>query len=139
LNKEAIRRLPKPMKGQIYKLAYSKYKNYSKPNILLIKRIEKLRKKNKIFVITARGNDLAKSTLELIKSHSIPMDEIYHRKNINGKDEVWKTGLLKDYSRLYNHISLYEDKMENIDFIRKRLCLKKISYYLVSKNRIKKV
>lgn len=139
LNKEDIRRLPKKIKGRLYELAYSKYKNYSKPNLLLIKRLEKLRKDNKIIVLTARGNNLSKDTFQLIRKHSILIDRVYHRKDVNSEDELWKMKRLKNYSKFYRHVSLYEDKMENINFIRKALGSKKISYYYVTKKSIKKV
>jgi len=139
LNKAAIRKMPNALKGRIYTLAYSKYKDYSKPNLALIKRLERLRKENAIIVLTARGPKLISHTRYLIDKHSIDLDGIYHRKNVNGMDEAWKMGQLKKYSKRYKTISLYEDKMENIAFIRAGLSSKKISYYLVTKSRIRKV
>lgn len=139
LDKAAIRKMPNKVKGKIYTLAYSKYKDYSKPNLALIKRLEELRRENNIIVLTARGPKLIRHTSYLINKHSIVLDGVYHRKNVNGMDEAWKMGQLKKYLKSYKHISLYEDKAENIEFIRRALGSKKISYYLVTKARIRKV
>jgi len=139
MTRDEIRKLPKKVKGKIYDLGYSRYRSRGVPNKLLIKRIERLRKNNKIIVLTARSKKLRGHAEWLIKKHGITVDGVYHRENVNGMDEEWKLNMMKRFSKDYTAISLYEDKLENIEYIRKRLRFKNASYYLVTKRSIRKV
>lgn len=137
LSKAKVRKLPKKTKSQIYELAYSKYKHYSKPNLMLLKRLEKYEKGFKIVVLTARGKSLHTHTLALIKKHKIKIHGFYSRPNVQGEDEVWKLAQLRKYCKDYSETHIYEDKKDNIAYIKKHMKGYNIKFYLVTKKSIR--
>lgn len=138
LSKAQVRKLPKKTKSAVYELAYSKYKHHSKPNMKLVKFLEKSRKDWKIIVLTARGRTLHADTLSLIKKHKIRISGFYSRADIAGADEVWKLGRVKAYAKRYTEVELYEDKRENIEYIKQRIGSYNIKFYLVTKRAIRR-
>jgi hypothetical protein len=139
LSKYQIRKLPREVKGPIYELAYSKYKQHSRPNEQLISHLNNSRKGYRIMVLSARGRNLRGHTLSLIKKHAIRIDGSSFRKDVASEDEEWKLQMLKRLAGRYALIELYEDKKDNIDYIKRHLNSKRIRFYLVKRGSIRHI
>ncbi len=139
LSKRQIRKLPRPVKSKVYALAFSKYKHESKPNGLLLNRLRRSRKGYDVIVLTARLKNRHGDTLDLIKKHGVRIRGIDARRDLALPDEEWKLRKIKHYLKKYRALEFYEDKKDNIDYIRSRIGAGNICYYLVTKNSIKQV
>jgi len=136
----SVRKLSKSVKGKVYDLAFSKYTSKSRPNLLLINKIARQGPDHRIIVLTKRGDRRKPQTWDLIKANGIKFVEgIYSTDNFDIGDEQWKLQKMRAYLKKYQRISLYEDKKENIDYIKARLSSPKVSYYLVSRRQIKRI
>jgi len=139
LSKKQVRKLPTPTKTRVYSLAYSKYKHESKPNNLLLEHLRKSRKGYDIIVLTARLKSQHNNTLSLIEKHNIKIQGIQTRQDLAVQDEEWKLQKIKYYLKKYPRLELYEDKRENIVYIKNKVNSENIRYYLVTKNNIKPI
>lgn len=136
MGKEAVRKLPIKTKTRIYELAYSKYKHESRPNLQLLSHLKTSKKGYKIIVLTARSRKLNRHTTSLIKKHKIKISGFYSRADITEKDEEWKLKRLKQYAKKYALVEFYEDKKENIDYIKERMNADNVKFYLVKNTHI---
>jgi len=135
-----VRKLPRPEKSKIYDLAFSKYAKYSKPNKMLIKKLKAMRN-TKIIIMSARvisqpdSYDQAKYLLE---QNKVPFDILMLRskKAFWQKDQEWKLKQIKRLLSKFSKIALYEDKEENIEYIRNNLATDKLRFFLVRKGNI---
>lgn len=128
-----IRKLPRDLKIKIYRLAYSRYRDHSIPNTKLLAHLSKYQKDYRRVILTARGEDLRNHTISLVKKHKIKIDGYHFRKDLSHKDEDWKLQKLKKFVKRYPIVELYEDKKENIDYIKNNINAQNIKYYLVTK------
>lgn len=136
VSKEEIRRLPIKDKSKIYDLAYSKYVIDSEPNLKLIKYLETLDSNSKIIVLSAAGIILKSRALELIKKYKIKLDDVIFREDVSEADELWKLREIKKLSEGYGHVDIFEDKIDNIEYIRKNVPAGTFTFYLVTKDKI---
>jgi hypothetical protein len=134
-----IRSLPKPEKHKIYRLGFVKYHGKSKPNAPMISRLKKSGAER--ILLTARSKEDSETIMSLIASSGLEFNRLIFRpkKYLFGHDEEWKLGVLDSILQRYDEIEFYEDKMENILYIMKRLGSSNINYFRVSGASIKKV
>ncbi len=138
MDKESVRKLPEETKEKIYKIAQSKYDKYTKLN----KKLNRILSKNRsssIFILTARTRKTRKFTEGLLERNNVNFDKLIFRDSYKINDEVWKLKAVNRFSRSFSKISLYEDKIDNIDYIRNHAGNRNIDFYAVSADKIKKL
>ncbi len=134
LSRKEVRKLNKDLKTKIYKHAYSKHSDLLKPNLELISLYKQyLESKWQMIILSARGEGLLKYTESSLKKHKIPYNEVILRKDVSGKDEEWKNDMLRKLSEKYDEILYFDDKKENLDYIRERLNKDNVKCILVEK------
>lgn len=138
MKKEEIRKLPENTKERIYKIAQSKYDKYTRLNKKLNKILARIDDSD-IFILTARTKKTKGFTERLLERNNVKFDRIIFRDNYRIKDEVWKLKLVNRFSKLYQKITLYEDKFDNINYIRDHAKGKNMGFYAVSGGKIKKL
>jgi hypothetical protein len=141
LGRDTVRNMDRDVKRQIYELAHSKYKWHSTPHSFLIRRL-KLKKGSKIVIMTARSVSLRSHTLDLIRKHGVRYDRLMLRdeKAMALKDEEWKLQQIKKFLKNYESVSYYDDKEENIAYVRKAIGRsKRLRTFQVLPERIREV
>jgi hypothetical protein len=135
MQRREVRALPGREKGKIYDLAFSKYRTNSKPNAMLIRRIASDYRDYRILILSARSEKLYKDTEYLLREYGIPFHEIMLRDEtaLHMDDEKWKADYIKGILNDYEHVHLYEDKEDNIEYIRNALGrgAGKVAFFLV--------
>lgn len=138
---ERVRKMDRLLKHKIYDLAQTKYGKHSRPNRLLIENL-KAAKNLEIVVMTARAATNRKVTLALIKKHNVPFNRLLMRnkKEIKMNDEEWKLRMIRNFLKRYDKINYYEDKLDNVLFVRHHIGeMKRLTTFLMSPNKIKKI
>ncbi len=140
LSKKEIRALPHEIKSKIYDLANNDIAA-STPNKSVINRMNTLGDRGYALVIlTARHKSSEPATLELVRMWSIGCDAVYHNSaGVYIPDEEFKAIMLEPITFGYKSVEIYEDKRENIDFLRERFGSRGFRYYLVKKNGFRRV
>lgn len=140
LTYKQIRSLPVEIKSRIYDIAFTTYNHHSILNRRLHRILERGAKCEKM-ILTARKNNTDVLIRILLRKHGVKIDRLLSRKpkEMLLDDEVWKAEVLSKIVGEYKRIELYEDKMENIEHIGKRLKPKNIDFYIVTLRSIKKV
>jgi hypothetical protein len=141
LGRDTVKNMDRGVKRQIYELAYSKYKWHSTPHSFLIRRL-KSKKGSKIVIMTARSVSLRSHTLDLIRKHGVRYDRLMLRdeKAMALKDEAWKLQQIKKFLKNYESVSYYDDKEENIAYVRKAIGRsKRLRTFQVLPERIREV
>ena len=135
-----LRKLPKPVKVNVYKLGYSKYRDFSVPNNKLIKRLA-MDSDAKVVILTARINDSHPHVKYLLKKHNVPISRIIYRlkKDLKMGDEQWKLGKLVPMMKRYEKVEIFEDKLDNIMHFKQNIASKNASFFLVREGSIKKI
>jgi FMN phosphatase YigB (HAD superfamily) len=131
-----IRNLGKKEKGDVYNLAFTKYKDYSIPNEKLIERLSS--HDGDIMVLTARFDIVYKDTEYLLKKHGISYDKLIlkDQKSYGLRDEDWKLGVVKNLLNEYSEIYFYDDKEENVKHIKSNIDSGKLKCFLSKKEEI---
>lgn len=140
LDGKMIRKLPREIKSKIYGLAFSKHRDHSIPNTKLMNRIAK-KTDARIVILTARSKVVHRHVVHLLRKNGMTIPDIIYRKKseFSIPDEEWKKRKITEFSKRYNRIDLYEDKIDNIKYIKSGLDSKHINFFLVKGNTIKKV
>ncbi len=135
-----IRALPVKIKSGVYDVAFTKYNHHSILNTKLHRILESSKKSEKM-ILTARKNNTDTHIKGLLKKHKVKVDRLLSRKpqEMHLDDEVWKADILSNIVGKYKRIELYEDKMENIEHIRKHLNPKNMAFYIVTSRSIRRV
>lgn len=129
--------LDKDYKNLIYKIANTKYFDKYLPNERLIEYLnERVSAGEELIILTARGEDMREQTETLLKRYKIRYKRLIFRTSNELKDEEFKFIEIKRLSQEYDHISLFEDKEENIKYILKNLHYDRMDVYLVRKNNL---
>lgn len=135
----AVAKLPRELKAQIYDLAHSKYAHHIVINPAMAQVLGRSQGTRNV-VITARPTSLHKHTLSLIDSYGLNVHEVVSRpdKHLGLKGMEWKLKKLKEMQALkkYNSISIFDDKIENIRYLRDNLKSDKMSYFLVANDAV---
>jgi hypothetical protein len=137
LRRSSIRKLDRQTKHMIYSLAQSKYADKATPNEKLKKRLSRIDAAN-IVILTARHSDTRRHTVMALKKHGIVYGKLLCR---SGKakeldDEEWKLRVLKRYARAYGRVELYDDKADNLKYMRDRIGMPNVSFIKVSEGSI---
>ncbi len=135
-----IRALEKHKKHELYLLAFKKYWALSKPNKAMIKKISSSKSAKKV-LLTAKLPQSRERIEMLLAKNNINLDREIFRpmKYMLDHDEEWKLRELKKLAPKYAHIEFYEDKEDNIKYMKENLTHKNIDYFLVSKDGIKPI
>ena len=136
MGRRAVRKLPKALKAKVYALAFSKYSHNSIPNLRLHKILS--RAKGPVYVLSARLNGNKAKMLDLMRQHGVQADRIITRKDASKKDEEWKLLIFKKMAKRNQRIIAYEDKRDNIAYIKERMGKSSPTFYLVSPNAVKR-
>ena len=140
LTREEIRKCPREIKSLIYDLACTEFINYAKANRTTIKRINSLKKAGyKIVILTGRNKRVEPDTVAILKKNAVYFDVIYHNPDNSIHDEEFKTKKLSELSLGYDIIEVYEDKIDNIKYIRDKLRPNNFKFYHVRGNKISKL
>ena len=135
LTKDEIRKLPRELKSKIYDKAFNEFYYKATPNFRLIEILKKYREIGyKIIILTARSENNRKITEELLIKYKVPYDGIITRSDLSIKDEEWKSRIIRSYPA--KEIILFEDKIDNIEYILKNVN-KQVKAYLVLEEDIK--
>ena len=138
LSKEEIRKLPKEVKGRVYEYAFNELRDEAKLNTSLLEILGKLKKEGfEIVILTARTKNTLDSTTYLLKKYNIPYDKLIVREDSSIADEEWKASIINN--TYADHIVLFEDKLENINYIRSKIRKKNVEYFLVDGQNIQKI
>jgi hypothetical protein len=130
----------KKWKTDLYTLAYVKYCEELYPNEPLINYLnECVKQGSELIILSARGEEFRKETEELLNAYNLNYKLVILPKNHELKDEEWKLLEIKKLSDKYNHLSLFEDKEENIRYILNNLDINNIECYLVNHSFITKM
>ena len=130
----------KKWKTDLYTLAYVKYCEELYPNKPLINYLnECVKQGSELIILSARGEEFRKETEELLNAYNLNYKLVILPKNHELKDEEWKLLEIKKLSDKYNHLSLFEDKEENIRYILNNLDINNIECYLVNHSFITKM
>jgi hypothetical protein len=141
---KSIRLLPKIEKHKIYRLGFAKYYKGAKPNTNMVKRLVRLSKtrpSDALILLSAKPNADKNRVKYLIDSQGISFDSFVFRpkKYLFDHDEEWKLVEIGKLLKKYNAIDIYEDKIDNIKHIAKKLSPANMNYFLVSKNSIRHI
>jgi hypothetical protein len=145
LNKEQVRALAKPLKSQIYRLAYSKYRDLQRPNMALFEYLKANRAGSTFIVMTANLSfsepEVLRSTMEIIRKLGLDVKRFETRADAGQEDEEWKAITLDALAAEYqgSRIEIFEDKIDNIEYIRGHVQVPGISFFLVENDRIRRV
>ncbi len=139
-SKEEIRKLPKEIKSKIYNKAFKEFDNLYKVNEKMIKLMSLYKSKGyKIIILTGRESALKEKTEKVLIENKIPYDTIIFRESVSIPDEEWKFREISKLCKNCCEILLFEDKLENIQYIKSQLSLEKIKYFLVKNSEIKEI
>ena len=137
LKRSSIRKLDRQTKHKVYSLAQSKYADAATPNRMLKRRLSRIDKAN-IVILTARHSDTRSHTVAALKKHGIMYGRLLCR---SGKareldDEEWKLKMLRKYSKAYSRVELYDDKIDNLEYMYDRIGMPNVLFMKVSKGSI---
>ena len=137
LKRSSIRKLDRQTKHKVYSLAQSKYADAATPNRMLKRRLSRIDKAN-IVILTARHSDTRSHTVAALKKHGIMYGRLLCR---SGKareldDEEWKLKMLRKYSKAYSRVELYDDKIDNLEYMYDRISTSNVFFMRVSKGSI---
>lgn len=137
LRRSSIRKLDRETKHKVYSLAQSKYADAATPNEKLKRRLSRIGKAN-IIILTARHSDTRRHTVIALKKHGIMYGKLLCR---SGKakeldDEEWKLRMLRKYAKAYSKVELYDDKPDNLAYMRDRIGMPNVSFIKVSRDSI---
>lgn len=140
ITKEEIKALPRELKSKVYEIACSNVEE-STPNRQLIARLNSMAKRGcRIVILTARHKSSEPATLRLVQRDGVHYDEMYHDPAlVHVPDEEFKAQKLKELIRNYDLVEVYEDKRDNIEYLKERLGLEGFDYYLVEGAGFRKV
>ena len=136
MTKAEIRALPREFKSPIYDAANIDIGLFV-PNRPLIDKLNAMHEAGcRIVILTARHKTCEAGTLEALRRERVQYDQVYHDPAfVQMPDEEFKAQALKEILRGYKNAEIYEDKMENIDYLRERLGAVQ-RYYLVQGERL---
>lgn len=137
LRRSSIRKLDRGTKHKVYSLAQTKYAGAATPNERLKRRLSRIGESN-VIILTARHSDTRRHTVMALKRHGIMYAKLLCR---GGKareldDEEWKLRVLKRYAKVYKKVELYDDKLDNLAYMRDRIGMPNVSFIKVSKDSI---
>ena len=137
LKRSSIRKLDRQTKHKVYSLAQSKYADAATPNMMLKRRLSRIGKAN-IVILTARHSDTRSNTVAALKKHRIMYGRLLCR---SGKakeldDEEWKLRVLTKYAKAYSRVELYDDKIDNLEYMHDRIEMPNVSFMKVSRESI---
>jgi len=140
LTREEVRKCPREIKSLIYDLACTDFAGYAETNQTMIKKINSMKNAGyKIVILTGRNTRVEPNTIALLKKNAVYFDEIYHNPDNSIHDEEFKAEKLSEISDNYESVEVYEDKADNIEYIRGKLPLDKFIFYSVQKGEISRV
>ncbi len=132
--------MPVTARVKAYYLGHSKYRNRSKLNKKLVKRIAAYGNRTDIVIVTGRDRELQAHTLALAGQSGLKIKEIYFAADIAKDSKEWKLRTLKKLAKNYKSVELYEDKGKNIDYISSNVPDDgKFKFYLVKGGRFTRV
>ncbi len=129
--------LPRREKHVVYTLAQSKYAYAAAANRAMKRRLDRMRGV-RIVILTARHSDVRKHTLASLRNAGVRYDAIVCR---SGKarlleDEEWKLRVARRFAKRFRHVYLYDDKKDNLTYIKKRLKSRNVSLLRVSRGSV---
>ena len=145
LTREEVYSLPSTQRCEIFSWSDKKYAGLAVPNEQMLEILKDGADEHEIIVLTARTVDSAKKTLWLLEKCNAPFDLLMVRRNDRKtelpkeKDGEWKAEIMKVVKRSCQSIEFYEDRIENIVRVKQQLGEDGISYFLVSREGIKRV
>lgn len=137
LTRKQFRKLPNHSKNLVNTIVFSKYPDLIVSNRRLIRKIRNIQTNRDVILLTAKSPRFRKNVKRLTESTGIKFRNAYHRGNLDIPDEVWKLNKIRSISGPYKSVEVYEDKLDNLDYISKRLKKGKYRFYIVTKNAIK--
>ncbi len=140
MSKKEIRALPHEIKTPIYEAANLDVDMFA-PNKWLIDKLNKMHDEGyKIVILTARHETSKAGTTESLRREKVNYDELYHDPAlVRMPDEEFKAIKLAEITKDYDDVEIYEDKQENVDFLKEKLGSRKFSYFLVEKDKFTKI
>lgn len=137
LTSEELSSLPVRKKHPVYTLAQSKYAYAATANAVMKRRLAGM-EGTRIVILTARHADVLKYTLESLRKEGVKYDKLICR---GGKarlleDEEWKLRVARRFAKRFGRVCLYDDKPDNLAYIRKRLAASNVSLFKVSKGSV---
>ncbi len=138
---EETRGLPSPVKRSIYDLSISKYASSSIPNVQMINLLREKSAASYIVILTARTESRYADSREVLEKTAIPFDRLICRgeKDAETHDEEWKSAEIGALLPDYPAVELYEDKLENIEYISQRLNSEKLRSFHVKPGSVSEV
>ncbi|MCL5101915.1 MAG: hypothetical protein M1544_00960 [Candidatus Marsarchaeota archaeon] len=132
-----IRALRKLEKNKIYRHAFSNYYMESVPNRAMLEALKV--KHGPIVILTAKTKGDRMRIAELLSQNGIKSDRIILRpeKYLMAHDEEWKLMEMRKLAKRYKNIEFYEDKIDNIEYIKANLKSARLKCFLVSGGSIK--
>ncbi len=128
-------KLERTQKREVYLTAFRKYKESLYPNEKLILKYKKFHSSGyEIIVMSARGEELRVETKYGLEKYEIPSNRIIladtHYKISDGE---WKLSMLNELVEGYDEVLFFDDRIDNIEYIKERFKDPKVRYFLVNK------
>ncbi len=141
LAKRELKSLDRRVRFKLHALAYTKYHHLIRPHREMIERVKKI-DGAKTIIMSARGESLRALTEALLAEQEIKVDGLLLRNKQEMKmhDEEWKLMQVRHFMRRYRQLSAYEDKLENLEYIRRHINEpKRLHLFLVLPGRVRKI
>ena len=129
-------------KNQLYTFAYAKYNDKLSPNNFLINYLnQRVTQGDKLIILSARGEEFRKQTEGLLNRYGVKYDEVILPENHRLNDEEWKLMEMENLIKKYSHLVLFEDKLENIQYIANGLGINEnaVEFYLVDNSNLTRI
>lgn len=141
LTLEDMYKMEAAVKKPLFEHANTKYKEYLEPNGRLIGLSEDLRLKGyEVIVLSGRHEGHLENTRYSLDLHGVKYKKIIlSPKGRTTSDYEWKSKALSPYVSHYNEIIFFDDKMENIEYIKKAFSKRKIRFFLVDREGEKEI
>jgi hypothetical protein len=138
LTREDVHNLQRPLKTEVYSLGFSKYLHLSKPNEKLFRYIKNKKKGHEIMLLTANiqfsNQKFYNFIMQKIAEYGLHINMLKFKTfaEINEETHIWKFSAIQKILPQYKKIEFYENKEENIKYIKgETASLKNILFYIV--------
>lgn len=135
-----VRKLEGDKKGKIYDLAITKYSNLMQENKTITQIMEAASTCMRVEILTANPDleEIRESMKKLLFRYNVFYDCLIqrHESYASASDQVWKMAYVNQEMRTYSKGYVYDDRLENLLYMKERIRQVEIEYIHVMTNRI---
>lgn len=139
--KNDIKKLDEPTRLKIHELVFVKYIDNLEPNLRLMEKYAHMRANGYDFmIVSARSKQFIEEAKYSMDLYNVKYDEIVLSDSDWERSAAkWKAGIVKKHIVDYDEILFFDDKIDNINELKKSIAHNRIRYFLVDRSGEKEI